>query len=85
MQAYGPGTDIGTSRTFVLSAGLSRELTGSSAFAGRLCTSYTQDEEDEPYSDDDDESLDDYFDLDELGIDPEEFYELCPNSFSLKL
>lgn len=38
--------------------------------------------EDEQYFDDEDESEDnlddDYWDLDELGVDPEEFYDLCP-------
>lgn len=34
--------------------------------------------------DDYDEVDDGYWDLDELGIDPEEFYDLCPLFRSLK-
>lgn len=64
----------------------------SSESAVRLCTSSIPVVEAKPYSerddeddDDDDDELNDYWDLDELGVDPEEFYDLCRNCTSRRL
>lgn len=71
--------------------------TGSSVSAGKSCTLSLRIEaredpyfesEDEDLDDDDDEEChirdDEYWDLDELGVDLEEFYDLCRNCTSLK-
>lgn len=53
--------------------------------ARRFITSPIDDLEDLDLNDEDEnDEEDDYWDLDELGIDPEEFYDLCPNSLSPK-
>lgn len=61
-------------------------LTASREYAERLCTSSPRinPEEDLYFEDDEELNDDEYWDLDELGIDPEEFYDLCRNSFSHK-
>lgn len=61
--------------------------TDSREWPARFCTlSVRTEAEDDPYFDDESESADDddeeYWDLDELGVDPEEFYDLCRNCTS---
>ena len=68
------------SGTFEPYVALCPALMALSAFVARSCTSRTQENpEDELYSSDDDEELDEeddeYWDTDELGIDPEDLYD----------
>lgn len=85
MQDSGLVTDIATSLIFARFVERSVALMVSSEWLERSATSSNQEEEEEEqYSSEDDESADydddfDYFNLDELGVDPEEFYDLCPN------
>lgn len=59
-----------------------------SEFAERLSISFLPTRRADQYFEDDDENdeedddLDEYWDLDELGVDPEEFYDLCRNCTS---
>lgn len=85
MQAYGLRTATATWRTFAHFGGRYHVLMDSRGSAEKLSTSsHPIEDEDDQYFDEDDEASDDYWDLDELGIDPEEFYDLCRNSFSHK-
>lgn len=86
MRDCGHGTVTGTSRTSELYDGRYPGPTDLSASAKRFTTSPIDDPEDLDLSDENDldEDDDDYWDLDELGIDPEEFYNLCPNSRSAR-
>lgn len=60
--------------------------TDSNESARRYITSPIDDQEDLDLSDENDldEEDEDYWDLDELGIDPEEFYDLCRNLHSAR-
>lgn len=87
MPVYGLGTVIATLRISERYEELSHALTDSNEFAEKSSTSSPHTRKADQYSEDDDESdedddLDEYWDLDELGVDPEEFYDLCRNCTS---
>lgn len=90
MLDYGLVIAIATWRTFARSVERSHVLTDLREWPEKSCTlsglevavekPFLNDDDGLDEEDEDDDDFD-YFNLDELGIDPEEYYELCHNSF----